>query len=116
MAAASHDFTIEQGVTTSKSFVWKDSEGTVIDLTGYSARMQIRASIDSTSTLLSATNANGQLVITAAQGKVTLTLTATETAALDFSTGVYDLELVSGAGVVTRLVEGSVTLSKEVTK
>lgn len=116
MAAASHDFTIEQGVTTSKSFVWKDSEGTVIDLTGYSARMQIRSSIDSTTTLLSATNANGQLVITAAQGKVTLTLTATETAALDFSTGVYDLELVSNAGVVTRLVEGSVTLSKEVTK
>lgn len=116
MAAASHDFTIEQGVTTAKSFVWKDSAGDVIDLTGYTARMQIRASLDATSTLLSATNANGQLVITAAQGKVTLTLTATETAALSFSTGVYDLELVSSGGVVTRLVEGTITLSKEVTK
>lgn len=116
MAAASHDFTIEQGVTTAKAFIWKDSAGDVIDLTGYTARMQIRETIASNSTLLSATNANGQLVITAAQGKVTLTLTATETAALSFTTGVYDLELISGSGTVTRLVEGTVTLSKEVTR
>lgn len=116
MAAASHDFTIEQGVTTAKSFIWKDSAGEVIDLTGYTARMQIRESITSTSTLLSATTANGQLVIVAAQGKVTLTLTATETAALSFTTGVYDIEMVSSGGAVTRLVEGTITLSKEVTR
>lgn len=116
MSAALHNFTIEQGVTTAKSFVWKDSNGDVIDLTGYTARMQIREAFTSSSTILSATNQNGQLVITANQGKVTLTLTATETAALTFTTGVYDLELVSASGTVTRLVEGTVTLSKEVTR
>ena len=116
MAAATHDFIIEQGVTTSKAFIWKDSAGDVIDLTGYSARMQIRESLASNSTLLSATNANGQLVIAAADGKVTLTLTATETAALTFTSGLYDLELVSSGGTVTRLVQGTVTLSKEITR
>ena len=44
---------------------------------------------------------------------IKLSMTATATAALDFETAVYDLELVSGAEV-TRLIEGIVTLSKEV--
>ena len=41
---------------------------------------------------------------------------ATQSAALDFNSAVYDLEIVSPAGVVTRLVQGTVTLSREVTR
>jgi len=44
---------------------------------------------------------------------IELSMSATATAALDFDTGVYDLELVSGTEV-TRLLEGIVTLSREV--
>lgn len=116
MAAAVHNFTIEQGVTFSKSFIWKDSNEDVIDLTGFSARMQVRQSVNSSTVLLSATTANSKLTITAAEGKVTLSLTDAETSALSFDFGVYDLELVASDDEVTRLVQGSITVSKEVTR
>ena len=50
---------------------------------------------------------------TPVDNNIELSMTATATAALDFDTGVYDLELVSGTEV-TRLLEGIVTLSREV--
>lgn len=115
MAAGIYNFTIEQGATWTRDFIWTDSSGTAIDLTGYTARMQGRASVQSTATIFSLTSSPAAgIVITAAQGKVTVTLTATETANLPCG-GVYDLELVNGA-VVTRLVEGSFILSSEITR
>ena len=42
MAAAQYDILIEQGATFSRTFVWKDSSEVAVDLTGYTARMQIR--------------------------------------------------------------------------
>lgn len=116
MAAATHNFLIEQGTTFTKSFIWKDSNGTVINLTGFTARMQFRQNISSSSVLLSATTENSKIVITGAEGKVTINLSASDTAALNFSTAVYDLELISSASEVTRLVGGTVTLSLEVTR
>ena len=86
------------------------------DLTDYSARMQFRRQIDSTSTDFEATTANGKLVLTdASNGEITLTITDTETAAFN-SQYVYDLEIESAGGVVTRIMEGRVTVSPEVTR
>ena len=116
MSAGNYDFTIEQGATFTRSFVWKDSTDTVINLAGYTARLQIRPYKNSTEKLLEATTANGKLVITAELGKITLTFTPAETDAIDFSDGVYDLELVASNGVVTRLLEGAVTFSRQVTR
>lgn len=116
MGAAAYDFTIEQGATLILPFVWKDSAGVPINLTGYTARMQIRASKTSTAVLLSATTADNTLQITAADGKVTIVLPEATTAAITWRRGVYDLELVSAGGVVTRLVEGAVAVSREVTR
>lgn len=116
MAAATHNFLIEQGTTFTKSFIWKDSAGDVINLTGFTARMQFRQNISSSSILLSATTENSKIVITGAEGKVTINLSASDTAALTFITAVYDLELISSASEVTRLVGGTVTLSLEVTR
>lgn len=116
MTAAVHNFTIEQGATLSKSFVWKDSNGDAIDLTGYTARMQIRENVSASTALVSATTENSKIDIVDAEGKVTVTLSATETAGLTFKTAVYDLELISASSVVTRLVGGTITLSLEVTR
>lgn len=116
MAAADYDLLIEQGATLSQSFVWTDSSGAAINLIGYTARMQVRSSVTSATTLLELTTENGGITITGGSGTVTLTQTATQTAAYTWRQGVYDLELVSGGGVVTRLVQGSVTVSPEVTR
>ena len=43
MAAGNYTFTLEQGSTTDFQLDWKDSGGAKVDLTHYSARMQIRS-------------------------------------------------------------------------
>ena len=43
MAAGKYNFTIEQGATTDFEIVYKDSDGNPIDISGYTARMDLRA-------------------------------------------------------------------------
>jgi len=111
-----YDLEIKQGATLSLTATWKDSTGTAVNLTGYTARLQVRATYDSSSTILSLTSAAG-ITLGGAAGTIAITASATTTAALTapFS-GVYDLELVSGGGEVTRLLEGTATVSPEVSR
>ncbi len=114
--AAYLDIPIEQGATFTLDISVTDENGDAIDLTGYTARMTIKRDSREAAALLELTTANSRIVITAASGLVTLVLTAAETAAIStWQRGVYDLELVSGGGTVTRLCEGAVTLLAEVT-
>lgn len=84
------------------------------DLTGYTARLAIKDKVGGT-VLLSLTTENAGIVIDDAAKTITLAITATATAALTWTTGVYDLELVSTTGVVTQLMYGAVSVTKEVT-
>lgn len=87
---------------------------TPVDMGGFTARMSIKDKIGGTE-LLSLTTANNGIIIDNTNKKITLSITATNTAALTWKKGVYDLELVSASGVVTALIAGSVTVSAEVT-
>lgn len=87
-----------------------------VDLAGYTARMQVRASQSDAVILLELTTANGGIVIDNILKTITITITATATAAFTFTGGVYDLEMVAPGGVVTRLLEGSVVIGEEVTR
>ena len=84
-----------------------------VDLTGATARMQIRAGLGG-AVLLELTTENGGLAITG-PGTLTRTLSATETAALTWTDGVYDLEVEYADGTVQRYLQGTVTVSREVT-
>jgi len=116
MTAGAYNFTIEQGTTFVRHFVYKDSNGAVVNLTGYTARLQVRSYKESSVVLIEATTANGKLVITPTEGKITMTLTATELNSVTFDNAVYDLEIESNTGVVTRLLEGCVVNSLQVTR
>ena len=117
MAAAQYDLVIEQGATWSQSVQWKTgSPAAAVNLTGYTARMQLRTNVTASTAALALTTENGRISITANTGTVTLSISATDTAALTAGRYVYDLELVSGGGQVTRLIEGVVTVSAEVTR
>jgi len=115
---------IEQGATFSETFEWLDSNNAAVDISNYKARMQIRATIGDLTKLAEGTYddatsiATGDIVIsfTALSGLITLTIAAATTAAMDFQSARFDLELESAAGVVTRLVEGDIQLSREVTR
>lgn len=87
---------------------------TPVDLTGHTARMSIKDKKGGTE-LLSLTTVNGRLEIDTVDKSIGISLSAADTAALTWKKGVYDLEMVSGAGVVTELLSGSVTVTTEVT-
>ena len=56
-----------------------------------------------------------RIILDNAAKTITLLVSASDTAALSWKKGVYDLEVVSSSGVVTLLLYGSVTVTKEVT-
>jgi len=114
MAAGELNLAVEQGTTFSQTLTWK-IDGTAVNLTGYTARMQARDDVTSSTTILSLTQAAG-LTLGGVAGTIIIALTATETAALVAGNYVYDLELVSSSGVVTRLVQGTLAVSAEVTR
>jgi hypothetical protein len=115
MAATTYDLLIEQGATFSQVITYKEA-GVAVNLTGYTARMQVRASLESASALVELTTANSRIALGGTAGTITLSIAAADTAALTSGRGVYDLELVSGSGIVTRLLQGVATISRNVTR
>ena len=92
---------------------------TPVDLTGYVARMKIKDKVGGT--VLASTEAGDtpldilSIALDTAKSTITLTISATATAALIWTKGVYELEMVSSTGVVTAILSGKVTVAKEVT-
>jgi hypothetical protein len=126
MAAGRYSFVIEQGATTNIQINWTDASGSAIDLSGYHSRMQIRPGVQSDTIYLSLSsslesdgtgiNLSGSNFETPLQsGSMAIYISADTTTDLDFNEAYYDLEMVNGS-VVTRLLEGKVKLSKNVTR
>ena len=126
MAAGKYTFFIEQGATTDFELVWKDNNGDPVDLSSYSARMQIRtdyggslicslsSSLDTDGTGLNLSGSNGTTPL--ASGSIGIFISAASSSAFTFGEAKYDLELEhTSTRYVTRLIEGKVKLSKEVT-
>jgi len=110
---------ISQGATFRKAFVWK-SGGAVVDITGYTAKSQIRTSVGSSTVVCEMTTENGMLEIDGPAGKVTVVIPATVTETFNFNSsgGVYDVELYHPhiAGEIMSLVGGMVKLTLQVTR
>lgn len=86
---------------------------TPISLAGYTARMKIKDRVGGTvlANLVSPTN----ITIDDVNKTITITIAASATEVFTFVKAVYDLELVSAGGVVTRIAEGKAKLDQEVT-
>ena len=128
MSAGRYSFTIEQGATLDFELAYKDSDNNPVNLTGYQGRMQIRPTVGSSTiylTLSSSLNNDGTGLNFSGSnglnpptsGTIGIFLSAESSSLLDFDEAVYDLELATGSlyPVVTRLLEGKVKLSKNVT-
>lgn len=111
--AGNHDFSIDQGTTWNRLLALAQN-GVAINLTGFTARMQLRRTKSQTDYDLSLTTENGGLTITPLTGQIMVSMTEEQTALLSGSY-FYDLELVSGS-VVARYLEGKISLSPEVTR
>jgi hypothetical protein len=114
--ADQYNILIDQGATYTLALTYNNANGTPINLTNYTAAMQVRDTVNSTTTVLSLSSPSNGIVITGASGLINITVTAAQTTALSANTFVYDLEITSTTGVVTRLIQGSVTVNAEVTR
>ena len=114
--ADTYNILIDQGSTYTLALTYKDSAGVPINLTGYTAAMQLRKTVNSATATLSLSSPSFGIVITGATGLIDITITATQSRDLVADIYVYDLEITSGSGVVTRLIEGSAVVSAEVTR
>lgn len=87
---------------------------TPVDLTGFTARMTIRDKIGGTE-ILKITTENGSIILDVAQSSVILKITALQTATITQKKGVYDLEMVSLSGDVSKLISGNIHFVSEST-
>ena len=120
MSAAKVNLIIEQGATFSKSILWRDSDGDAVDLTSYVVTMYAKETIDSIHPILAGnSDTAGTITITLEDGSVTglitITITAANTTKLDFMKAFYAIIANDGSDVITRLMEGTLTLSRSIT-
>jgi hypothetical protein len=108
--ATKANLVIDQGATFSADLTLLDENGDGILLGGYNANSQIRKWY--TSTNAAATFATS---INTTSSVVTLSLTSDQTANLVAGRYVYDVEINDGASI-TRIVEGIVTVTPNVTR
>jgi len=110
MASISNIF-IDQGATFTTTVTVTDANGDAVNLSGYSVAAQIRKTfLSSTATAFTATISN------ASSGEITISLTPTQTAALEAGRFVYDVVITASGGTKTRVVEGQVTVNPSVTR
>ena len=125
MAAAKHDFSIEQGSSYKLSLTYKDTDGNIIPLTNYCGRIIWTTNAGDTTTFLTTdtTNPNYSFYIDEPNGVITLLLSANYTNNLSFTSAKYDLELKSpqdlyaeGGKYTTRLLYGTINIVKRFSK
>jgi len=113
MTAATYDLVIDQGSDFAIDLLIKE-QGTPKDLTGYSARAQMRATRTSTEIAGSFTCA---VLSPPTDGKVKMSLSNAASSAMDAGRYFYDLEIHTPNDVIVkRLIQGEVTLNQEVTR
>ena len=112
MAAANYDLTIDQGSTFVIDITINEG-GSVKDLTGYSARSQMRSTKTATDVAASFTCT----IPVPTNGVVKMELPAGTSSDMAAGLYFYDLEIHTGSdAIVKRLIEGKVTLNQEVTR
>jgi hypothetical protein len=134
MAAGTYNFIIEQGATLDFEIQYKDSNGDPIDLTGCWGAMQIRSNyadnnpttyitltttLNSDDTGLSFSGSVLNPPLPPTSGSIGVYISSCTSSLFNFNNAIYDLEIYSGDNtcpIVTRLLEGQVQLSKEITR
>jgi len=115
MAAKTYNISAEQGATFERSILYTDIAGTPIDLTGFTAAMQVRDKAETSVFVLELTTGNSMIALGGALGTIVLTVAAANMINVPAGRFVYDLELYDGANT-KRLIEGSFNVKAEVTR
>lgn len=106
------EITLDQGTTFSKVITLKNDDGSAKNLANNTFTSQIRKSYYTTSLVSNVT----VTVTDAANGKLTLSLDAANTAIIKAGRYLYDVKMTSNTSIVTRVSEGIITVTPSITK
>lgn len=120
---AEADICIFQGATFSQTLFWEvGNPPAPVNLTNYSAKLQVRSSPKSKAVIIELSTANGRITLgtggNLSDGAINLFISATDSGQLSVCEevkAVYDLEMTSGS-TVSRILQGNVIIVPEVTK
>lgn len=110
-----YNLAVYKGTTFDLKPVWKIG-GIPVDLTGYSADMQVRYATD-TAVIIELSTSNGRATIDAAYGRINLHISNSDTSGLAAGTYQYDLNLTNSVdGTVYKILQGTFIVSASVTQ
>jgi len=110
------NFEVKQGADWNGKVILKDDNGTVINLTGYTAKMQLRLYKDKKSNLFDTLSTdNSRITITPTAGQLDFKIPSSVSDNYTFDKAYYDLEITDSTGIITRVLEGIITINKNVT-
>jgi hypothetical protein len=106
----------ECGSTFSRKLILKNDDATLRSLVGYSASMQVRPSVESSTVVFDLSTGNGKISINSTDASITLTISAAETASAIPGMYVYDLKIIDASTKAERLLEGQFEVTAAVTR
>lgn len=111
--AATYGFTADKGATFTQVIKWRDSNGDLMNLSGYSATLVVREKTTAANTVLTLSTSNGGITMGTTNGEITLTASDST---MDIAAGqyTYTLELTSISGEVTRLLLGAFIIRSDI--
>ena len=103
------NLTADQGSTFESSVDVTGADGLALDLTTYIVRAQVRKSYNSSTSVDFTTTRDSS-------GNIGLSLSATQTGNMKAGRYVYDVEIESSSGIVSRVLEGQLEITPRVTR
>ena len=120
-SAGIHHFLCDQGATFRKTITLKESDGSLVNLNGYTARMKIKDEVGGTLIKSLTSASGGGLSIGGsagnnANGEIDILISASDTTSFSAPiTAVYDIETVTSGSIVDRILQGKFVINPEVT-
>lgn len=116
--AGLYNIVADQGSTLSRIIYYKDPAKKPIAFSGYTARMQVRSTVDSDTVILELTTENGRIELGDTDGSISLYVADTVMISIPEGIYVYDLELVAPSSTlyVYKILQGNFAVRSEVTR
>ena len=116
--AGLYNIIADQGSTLSRTIIWRDPAKKPILMEGYTARMQVRSSVDSAIIILELTTENGGITLHRTNGSIVLYVSDDDMRFIPEDRYVYDLEMVAPSSnlYVYKLITGHFVVRAEVTR
>jgi len=110
-----YNVSILKGAEFTQDFIWADENNVLINLTGYTAKLKMRETIDAADSFVSLTDSAG-ITLGGVAGTIAVVITGAVTGALTERGGVYDLVLTSSGGIPYKLFFGTVNIVKSASR